>query len=1175
MSYLDETDPGVVADILYRKEFRLFHQSLDEIQRRHKRQEEDAKENIIPRFLIKKHIPAGNYLELHSYQLFVRNFMNPNTNYSRLLLKWETGLGKTVGALSIALNFINFYQKQEVGGDSSVYIIGFTQNIFRDELLRYPEFGFVSRAELEKLERLKKNAQTGSQASIENLKKFQTAMRRRLTNRRGNGFFRFIGYKELANHLFVQKSTRNQLKLFSEEELARAVAAGEVALNQQILDQFQNSLIICDEVHDVYNSTEKNNWGMAVQTVLNRNPSCRALFLSATPMNSSPTEIVDLLNLLLPRQHYGILHKKDFFRDDAVIAAKEPLLKQYLAGRVSYIRNRDTRRTPSRSMLGEAVAGVDYLRFVQCPMSKFQYDTYKGADVLGNDTQYALDYALPDPQSQHAFEPPGLFRAADVRERLTAAPAAWKSKAGISYQSKEDAITGPALKTHLPQISGKYAAVLRDIKSCIKGGKGKIFIYHNSIHMSGTIFLQEVLRHNGFVDEYSASFDDTLCALCAEPRATHTASAGHAFSPARFAIIHSEIDRGIITQSLEKFNHVSNAEGHQIMILIGSRIIRQSHSLSAVCNIFIVSRPDSISMLIQIMGRAIRIGSHRYLPRERRHVEVSIYVSCALNGQPIEALRYRDKIEAYKGIQKIEQWMHENAIDARFNYDMIWRDDTHAHEAATHKSVRGRERERDGLGILPFKLPPLKPHELNLSTFNAFYAKFEVEYTMAMIKRLFIEISPVWKYADLLAACRDPPFDVEINTEILSGDLFNIALNNLLQNASDAYTEPIVQTAIGAATTILDKVIDPNDKVITEGCMINHIGDYYVLLPVVAGDSVADVEMPFRQVHQPKSRLVSVQNFLKHDMAGNYMEKKLRFVKKWENVSINNLEMALCDFGVKFHQEFLEEVIEYIFRVWTDPALVKHEFHAFFFKMLYYYDLERLVAWGHTINNKLAEHYKGLLEPITANLLAPQDIAPRPPKDPAMTGFVNLLISSLNKNDPNWISTGMAQDYEDKLRAANALFEGVYKKSKKSKPARADFVPVGHFLGRVPRFYIPAAKAWHDEPLSSKRAEKENPIIVGYEERSKTGITVRFKLRSPAQNVKQFKDQRFIERGALCITKSKTYLQGVAKQLDIKDAGNNVESLCVAIRNKLIYNELKERIAGNPVRWFYFVYESK
>jgi hypothetical protein len=42
------------------------------------------------------------------------------------------------------------------------------------------------------------------------------------------------------------------------------------------------------------------------------------MFLSATPLNNSPSEVIDLLNLLLPHHDnmYPMLNKQDFFEND-------------------------------------------------------------------------------------------------------------------------------------------------------------------------------------------------------------------------------------------------------------------------------------------------------------------------------------------------------------------------------------------------------------------------------------------------------------------------------------------------------------------------------------------------------------------------------------------------------------------------------------------------------------------------------------------------------------------------------------------------------------------------------------------------------------------------------------------------------------------------------------------
>ena len=136
MVYLLENDTtNIVEDILQRKEF--YQYDLPYIYENH----DKLNNSIIPRFMIEKMISEGNFLQLHSYQMFVANYINPNTPYSRLLMKWQTGIGKTIGSLALALNFIDYYKKEEAHGISnigSVFIIGFTARVFRNELLRFP-----------------------------------------------------------------------------------------------------------------------------------------------------------------------------------------------------------------------------------------------------------------------------------------------------------------------------------------------------------------------------------------------------------------------------------------------------------------------------------------------------------------------------------------------------------------------------------------------------------------------------------------------------------------------------------------------------------------------------------------------------------------------------------------------------------------------------------------------------------------------------------------------------------------------------------------------------------------------------------------------------------------------------------------------------------------------------
>ena len=86
-------------------------------------------------------------LRLNNAQLFIRNFENPNTEFNRILINWQTGTGKSIAAISIGNEFIRQYRLRTTLGEkaSTVFIISFTaQETIKQDMLKYPEFGFVA-----------------------------------------------------------------------------------------------------------------------------------------------------------------------------------------------------------------------------------------------------------------------------------------------------------------------------------------------------------------------------------------------------------------------------------------------------------------------------------------------------------------------------------------------------------------------------------------------------------------------------------------------------------------------------------------------------------------------------------------------------------------------------------------------------------------------------------------------------------------------------------------------------------------------------------------------------------------------------------------------------------------------------------------------------------------------
>lgn len=1342
MAYLLEDDLHITEDILRRKEYNQY--DLPHIH--------EHDDNIIPKFFIDKMLNDNNYLQFHSYQLFVSNYINPNTPYSRLLMKWQTGTGKSIGALSIALNFIKYFQMEALQGVTnigSVFIMGFTSHIFRNELLRYPEFGIVTREDIIKMNNLKKLAYAGNKFDVEKLQEFLMKIKKRFNNRENNGFFQFIGYKKIVNMIFIVNDPKINITNLDENEIDQAVKSGKIGLNQSLLEEFKNSLIICDEIHNVYNSLDKNNWGVALQYILNHHPSIRAVFMSATPINNSPTEIVDLLNLLLPSTYYSKLEKGEFFDNEKKLKPGAlDKIANLCKGRVSYLSETNPKYYPTKQFIGEAIDGAPYLKFIRCPMSDFHYNTYKSVytGTLSPEGQYLTDFAIPNPNDSKV----GLYQTGDIKKFLPYASQEWKDANKINF--KKEMIIGDILRIeNLSKISNKYVKMMEVVNDIIKNQKGKIFIYHNVIHMSGVLFIQEIMLQNYIIGEHDASVENTLCAICGKMRKEHKSKDGgadyeketkeslqttphktvynevlgvyaimrnetqlleyhlideiiviqcrfinytsdiisvieelseknkviivyqdkcqhescdkiiaelkykalsnkdyktkyfassdfldddikslikriekvinpkklkgrnpkkirggateHTYMPVRFIAVHSDMDRSLMNNSLDKFNAPDNSDGARIMILIGGKLIKEAFDIKAIRELLVMGRPDNIPTLIQIIGRAVRKGSHKFLPQEKRNVNIRIFTSAVpekKNGKYIlgyEEEKYVEKLQHYKIIQNIEKTMHENAIDAFINKDIIF-------SADDRKAYKSNKKQAE-LGSLYFE-PNLsknnnrvfKLNELNLQTFNAFHSNNEIDDIMAIIKRLFIEWSPVWTYVDLFDTVKNARkwMQVEFNTELINENLFITAFSRLVWAKDANYVEPNIKNNLAdlnnqqsIVNNIIDKIYDSDDKIIilpgNQKSIISQVGIYYILFPLdeLNNEPIKINETPYRINKTKEPATIYIRSFLEsgHSIT-RYSDKRNRFYNKWNNVDVGDLEMAVCDFGTDFHILFLEECIKYIFDVWTDTKLKKSFMHTFYFKMINYYDLRKLVIWGHTLKPNIYKKYDKFLRQVSVkikndNRKELKDIAIKE-QDISSSGLINLLKSSINKSDVNWISSGMKHKYEHNLNESLKLFDGNYKKQKTSnQKIDADLVPVGHFLNYIPRFYTPS-DGWFESPeyLDPGQVFVENNTVIGYDERSKTGVHIRFKIRSPIQNIKQFKDSRLIEKGSVCSSKSKVYLKDISQKLGIKIKGKiNVFKLCSDIRTQLIYLELKERIAKTNKKWFYFIYERR
>lgn len=827
-----------------------------------------------------EYLPRITELHLHDLQVFVDRYFNPNSLVSRFLLCWDTGLGKTIAAITIAQNFARqFAARTQVPAEErpTVFIIGFTRAIIQAEMLRSPKHGFISMQQLSELRRLRNAAADAAAAGVANSPAgfqyhgYLGTLKRNLTDRLRDGYYQFYGYREFASQLFIitRKGEAAGLKvtdLFQRpsftrkppadagasasagsddpeitgdedstdpmEIFVRRIAEAEhkqyLRVNTDLISRMRQGLIVADEIHNVYNVHEPNMYGVAIQFVLDvfpPNDAPRAVFMSATPMSGSPTEVVDILNLLVPRHELPDkrpLQPGDLFRrasggsGGSTLTAYELLpgaldkITKISAGRTSFMTISMAERDPHdlifprTEYLGSVVAGpngkeIPYLKFVEAPYSDLQEkaiaewrgDNPRRALVLPGASDYAIyDLVFPVPSGGVAFT---STSAAPITQVLASASDEWKRKSGVqvlpgSIASGRNVPVAAGEWLAMPALakySGKYAKFVEDLHAYVKRGTGKILAYHDRVQVTGVSLLAQILRLNGFAPMDEPPIASTLCSVCGVVMSRHkkvggaNAGAGasrgkqHQFVPARFGVVTGAMDSGSKERTLNAFNLASNLDGHVIRVLIGSQVIIEGLNFSAVRWQAVLSIPRNISTLVQILGRAVRRGSHSALPPDQREVKVSIYVNSARSFAPPDVVKVAHKMRDFVTIQ-----MEMNALRLGAVNSFLPQVDVLAKEKPSLRGLPFRP-------VVPFS--EVQTAEPKRATYYAYQHATSDMGRIRYVLRILFSRRPVWTREELVEAVQNSVVqDQSINPAHITEGLLDYTLYHMTRTPPSA-----------------------------------------------------------------------------------------------------------------------------------------------------------------------------------------------------------------------------------------------------------------------------------------------------------------------------------------------------------------------------------------------------
>jgi len=117
------------------------------------------------------------------------------------------------------------------------------------------------------------------------------------------------------------------------------------------------------------------------------------------------------------------------------------------------------------------------------------------------------------------------------------------------------------------------------------------------------------------------------------------------------------------------FNQSENYNGSKIKIMLGTPSIKEGVSLLRVEQVHILEPYWNMSRLLQIMGRAVRFCSHKDVPRNKRFVQVYLYLATYSNVKTIDQYVWSLAKQKNKLIEQFELMLKESAIDCELFYN--------------------------------------------------------------------------------------------------------------------------------------------------------------------------------------------------------------------------------------------------------------------------------------------------------------------------------------------------------------------------------------------------------------------------------------------------------------------------------------------------------------------------
>ena len=313
--------------------------------------------------------------ELSPHQAFVKNFMSFQTPYNSLLLYHGLGTGKTCSAIGVCEEMRDYMKQMGITKRIIIVASENVQDNFRLQLFDERKLKLV-----DGLWNIK--ACTGNKLLSEiNPMNMKGITREKIISQIKtliNTYYIFLGYGQFANYIIktmsyneemkreYSKRMKDQLKNpnIQEKEKEKGKKGKtqiqmlkdvKITLNDRIIrrlrNEFENRLIVIDEVHNIRKTDDNENKKVALnlELLVKSVQNMRLLLLSATPMYNSYKEIVWLLNIMNINDRRARVDVSDIFDKNGNFKKDgEEMLIRKATGYISFVRGENPYTFPYR-----------------------------------------------------------------------------------------------------------------------------------------------------------------------------------------------------------------------------------------------------------------------------------------------------------------------------------------------------------------------------------------------------------------------------------------------------------------------------------------------------------------------------------------------------------------------------------------------------------------------------------------------------------------------------------------------------------------------------------------------------------------------------------------------------------------------------------------------------------